>query len=361
MSKIETKKVPIKKQSFSLSDYKSTKKLNDDVKDKEIQWIPMSNGFRETIGIDIPKGYVTLVRGYSSVGKSTAMLECIVGCQKTGVLPVIIDTENSFDWEHARLMGVEFNEMVDESTGEVTGYDGFFIYINNDYLIENYGKKRDKNRDEAVVEDVAEFIHNTLDDQASEKLPYELCFLWDSIGSLDCEKSVVSKSRNNMWNAGALETAFKSLLNHRIPSSRKENKQYTNTFFGVQKIWFDSQSGAGVVKHKGGEAFYYAARIIIHLGGVQSHGTARLTATSNKRDYVFATETKMEIVKNHVNGISYKGKIVATPHGFINSTDVESYKKEHKDYLLSKLGLDSGEIEVKKEDSVNSIETEDKL
>lgn len=345
------KKAPVKKQSYSLSDYKAEKKLNDEVKDKAMEFIPMSKAFREVLGMDIPKGYVSLIRGFSNVGKSTALIEAIVGAQKIGTLPVIIDSENNFSFEHAKLMGMEFEEVKDDKTGEVKSYEGFFIYINNNYLIENYGKIRDKNRDEAVIEDVAEAIHNLIDDQNAGKLPYDLLFCWDSIGTLDCEQSVVGKNRNNMWNAGSMSVNFNSLLNHRIPGSRKENSKYTNTFIGVQKIWLDSMQGAGIIKHKGGEAAFYASRLIFHLGGITSHGTKRLTATANGRDYAFGIETKIGIVKNHVNGISYTGTIVSTPHGFVKSDDIDNYKKENKKYLLSKLDLSDGEINIRKDDS----------
>jgi len=338
------------KKIFSLDNYKKDKHLDEDIKDKPLEYIPLSHAFQESTGLPgIPKGSVTLFRGYSNTGKSTSILESIRGAQKSGVLPVIIDTENSFSWEHAKTMGVEYEEVWDDETGEVINYKGFFIYINNDYLINNFGKLRDKNRDEAVVEDVASFIHHLLDEQKEGKLPYELCFLWDSIGTLDCEKGVVSKATNNMWTAGAIEQAFRSIINHRIPSSKKEGKEYTNTFAAVQKIWLDSMSGAGVVKHKGGEAFFYGARLIVHYGGVQSHGTSRIVATANKRDYAFGIETKIEIIKNQINGISYKGSIISTPHGFILKDGLDEYKKENKDYLLSKLGVDDGDINIKKE------------
>jgi hypothetical protein len=348
------------KKSFSLSNFKALEGFNDEVKDKDLVWIPLSDAYQQVTGLPgIPKGYVSLARGFSNTGKSTTMMELIRGCQQMGILPVIIDTENNFSWEHAREIGIEFNEVCNEH-GEIVSYDGDFIYVNNEILISKYGRKRDKNCDEAVIEDVAELTENLLDMQKKGDLPYELCFMWDSIGTLDCLQCITSKSRNNMWNAGALETSFKTLVNGKIPSSRKESRQYTNTFFAVQKIWIDSMQGAGVIKHKGGEAFFYAARLILHFGGIQSHGTARLSATANKRDYSFGIETKLEVFKNQVTGISYKGKIISTPHGFIasGSTNVEKYKNDHKDYLIRKLELlDDAEITIKVENVTEKIDT----
>lgn len=359
----EVKKTPkiINKKTIDISKLKSFKTangLNEDVKDKELTWIPISKAFTEATGLPgIPKGYITLSRGFSNTGKSTSLMEAIVSAQKMGILPVIIDTENNFNWEHAKDMGLQFDEVVDETTGEVVNYDGFFIFINNEYLIENFGKKRDKKRQEAVIEDVAEFCHDLCDKQAEGDLPYELLFAWDSIGTLDAEISVTSKNRNNMWNAGALETAFKSLINHRLPASRKEGKPYTNTMIAVQKVWLDSMQGRGNIRHKGGEAFYYGARLILHFGGILSHGTEKLKATSGGKEYSFAISTKIEVVKNQINGIQLLGKIISTPHGFISPDNLDVYRKENKDYLLSKLGATSGDIEIISE-IVDSIDGE---
>ncbi len=343
------------KKTFSLDKYKDKKGLDEGVTEKPLEWIRLSDSFQSITGLPgVPKGYITLARGFSNTGKSTTMLETAVGCQKAGILPVIIDTENSFDWNHARDIGLEWEEVVDEDTGEIK-YEGFFIYVNNDYLINHFGKLKDKNRDEAVIEDVAAFMETMLEDQAKGDLDVELCFLWDSIGTLDCEQSVTSKSRNNQWNAGALATCFNVLSNHKIPSSRKANRKHTNTFLAVQKIWLDNMAGAGVVKHKGGEAMFYAARLILHFGGVQSHGTSRLMATANGRDYSFGIKTKFDVAKNQVTGVAMKGNIISTAHGFIEDSKaaIDAYKKEHKDYLLAKL-----EAPEDAEISVNEVETD---
>ncbi len=359
----EKKKEPIKKGSMgaSLSAFKENKKINNGSSaNKPEQWIKLSPAFRELTGLDgIPKGNTTLFRGFSNTGKSTALIETAVGVQKRGELPIIIDTENSWNWLHASEMGFEFEEVwdnvdrIDEETGEVkTTYEvvdhtGQFIYINNRYLIEAYGRKRDKNRDEAVIEDVGEFCHTMIDDQNKGELPYDITFLWDSIGTLDCEMCVTAKNRNNMWNAGAYETTFKSLLSHRIPASRNVGSKYTNTFVAVQKIWLNSQGGGQpTVSHKGGEAFWYFSRIIIHFGGIISKGTAALTATAAGKDFIFATKSKLAVVKNHNIGASYKGDIICTAHGFVHPDELDAYKKQYKTYLLKKLDISEPNVEL---------------
>lgn len=351
---------PLEKKVFSLENYKAKNKLNDNVRDKPLEYIQVSPAFQKVTGLSIIKGVVNIIRGYSNTGKSTLLVETAIGCQKQGILPVIIDTENGWNWNHCKDMGFEFEEYVDEDSGEIS-YKGFFIYINNDYLINEFGKKRDKNRDEAVIEDVAMFMNKCLDDQTKGELKYELCFLFDSIGSLDCEQGVTSDSRSNMWAAAAYEQSFKSLANYRIPASRKVNKEYTNTLVAVNKVWLNSMNmGQPTLKSKGGEFFYFAARLIFLMGGIQSHGTKKLIAKANGKDYVWGTQTKVTVEKNHITGTSYKGDIISTAHGFILAEDADSYKKEHKEYILSKIGVSKDtQLDFFEEETNEIFETEE--
>ena len=338
---------PLEKRFHGLENFKAKHKLNQGIKDKPLTWIPLSPAFQKVLGITgMPKGYVSILRGHSNTGKSTALAEAVISAQRMNILPIIIDTENAWSWERARKMGMDFEEVVDENTGEVTDYCGDFIYINNAHLIEDYGKKRDKNADEAVVEDVAAFINECLDEQnKGEKgsMNYELLFCWDSIGTLSCQKAVESKSGNNQWVAGAIEVAFKSIINARIPGSRKENKIHTNTLVVVNKVWVDNM-GMGVLKNKGGSAFGFACRLQILLGGTLGASTKRLVATANNKKYTYATLTKITVEKNHITDTTFSGELVSTPYGFILPSEIEDYKKEHKDEIAAMLELSDKNI-----------------
>ena len=350
-------KKTIDKGSFNLTDFKKKNGMDTTVKMKELTWIPLSDSFFEALKIPgLPRGYFTSFRGYSNTGKSTAIYEAVAGAQKIGDLPIIIDTETNWDWEHAKNIGVKFEEVVDEETGEIIDYVGDFLFFQSDDLVERYasldysnGKMGTKPlRDEPVIEDVARLMTDLLDAQQDGQLPRNLCFLWDSVGSINGFKSATSKSSNNQWNAGSMEAAFKSLVNHRIPASRREGKKYTNTFAVVQKIWLDNENK--VIKHKGGEAFFYSPRIIIHYGGILSHSTVKLKATAGGETYQFGIETKVRCEKNQVNGVEEHGVLASTPHGYWNPDKIEQYKKEHKDYILSKLNTPLSEFVIEKEE-----------
>lgn len=334
--KIPSKKAPVGKKEFSLSDFKKQKNL-DNMEEKPMEWLEISSAFKEATGFaGFPKGYVSLSRGFSNTGKSTSACEAAVAAQKMGILPIIIDTENNIGTQRLEKMGFDFS-------------DDFYIYIDNDYLLENFGKHQNKNRTQATIEDMAQAIYYFLDLQDNDQLPFEFCFIIDSLGTLDCIRTVDAydkgSSENNMWNAGAFEHSFKDITNNRIPSSRKVKKKYTNTLIAVQKIWIDSM-GSGVVKHKGGEAFFYAARFIVHSGGIVSHSTKKVSATSKNKEVSFGIETKIYVVKNQIDdekgGTSLEGKIVSTPHGYIGADkdSINEYKKQNIQFFRDALGTD---------------------
>ena len=97
-------------------------------------------------------------------------------------------------------------------------------------------------------------------------------------------------------------------------------------------LWY-RKFGNKVLKHKGGEFLSFAARLNYHFGGIITHGTRRITADSKKRTVNYGFENKVNIAKNHVDGdlggISLEGKIISTPHGFVNPDTLDVYKKKN--------------------------------
>ena len=176
--------------------------------------------------------------------------------------------------------------------------------------------------------------------QKKGELPFELCFIWDSVGSLRSYRSLASGKNNAMWDAGAMELNFSPIMNDLIPSSRKENSQYTNTLFLVNKIWVNNMNmGAPQAMNKGGNAVSYGARLIIHLGGITSPGVEKLKATSGGSTYYYGICTKIRIEKNQVNDVTYEGKICSLPHGLWSARKeaLDEYKKKYAKFLMERL------------------------
>ena len=327
------------KANFSLDKFKEKKLLNTNVKFKEQRWFPFSKALQESISIPgAPMGHITLLRGHSNTGKTTAMLELAINAQKMGILPVFIITEMKWSWEHAKQMGFQVEDVVDETTGEVLDYKGFFLYVDRGTL--------------GTIEDVASFIADLLDEQRKGNLPYDLCFFWDSIGSIPCKMSVEQNKNNPMWNAGAVSQQFGNFINQRFPMSRKETSPYTNSMVAVNKIWVapaENVMSQPKMKMKNGETMFLDSSIVLTFGNVTNSGTSKIKATKNKKEVEYAVRTKVACDKNHVTGLQTKSTVIATIHGFIDESEIEKYKKEHAHEWVNILG--SGEFEIVEDNS----------
>lgn len=339
---------------------------------KPIEFITMPEAFEEALKLPgIPMGEVTLLYGHSNTGKS-ALVNCLIAsCQRQGILPIIFDTENHFSFKFAIDCGMQATpiydnvevEVIDEETGEITtetekqivNYDGDFVYMDSQILADRYGdndysagKKVKTKRKVAVIEDIAYAINEILDMQDNGEIQQPICFIWDSVGSISSYRSHTSKVNNAMWDAGSLSVAFNTIMNNRIPSSKKVSNPYTNTMVCVNKVWLDSMSSPTVpaVALKGGKSFTYSSRLSIALGGVLKAATKRLQAESAGRKYDYGIITKVKVDKNQLDSpfnLTYEGTFCCVPDGIISESKLDEYKKTHVKQILKALNeqLDS--------------------
>jgi hypothetical protein len=345
------------KTAFSLDKFKANKGLASNVKFKAQRWIPFSPALQEALSIPgIPMGHNSMVRGKSNTGKSTMTIEVAVNAQKMGVLPVLIITEMKHDWEHWKKMGFQIDDIVDEETGEIVDQNGFFIYRDRSSL--------------NSIEDIASFIIDLLTEQKKGNLPYDLLFIWDSVGSIPCQMSIEQGKNNPMWNAGAIATQFGNFINQQIVMSRKESSKYTNTLFIVNKVGVApalTPMSQPRMTNKGGDTFYYDVSLCLTFGNVTNAGTSKINATKDKKKVEFALRTKIACDKNHINGITTMGTIVSTVHGFIKDDPLaikkykDAYSHEWADILgAGTYGIDIDESEwEEKKDISDLFEPED--
>lgn len=327
-------------KGVDLDKFKKSKNLQASVVFKDQKWIPLSQAFQDTLQIPgIPVGHITLLRGHSDTGKTTALLEAAVAAQKMGILPVFIITEMKWDWSHAKQMGFQFEEVGNED-GEVVDYKGFFLYIDREKL--------------NCIEDVSAFIADILDEQKRGTLPYDICFFWDSVGSIPCRMSIEKSTNNNEWNAGAMSQQFGNFINQRIVLSRKASQPYTNTLVAVNKVWVakpDNPMGQPTLNNKGGNTMYFDSSLVITFGNIARAGTNKIKATKNGKEVEFAKRTRISCDKNHVTGITAVNKVIMTVHGFIkdDKKELDDYKKNYSDEWLKVLG--SSTFDVVEEDT----------
>ena len=334
--------------NFNLDAFKEKKGLKQNIKFKDQEWIPLSQAFQDVTSIPgIPMGHIVLLRGHSDTGKTTAMIEAAVSAQKRKILPVFIITEMKWNWEHATQMGMDVKEVRDPDTNEVLNYEGNFLYVDRETI--------------HSIEDVAGFILDLIDEQKKGNLPYDLLFLWDSIGSVPCEMSLKSNKNNNEWNAGAMSTQFGNNVNQRITLSRKESSPFTNTLVCINKVWTakaESPMGKPKLMNKGGFAMWFDSTFVVTFGNISNAGTSKIKAIKDGKQVEFAKRVNLQIDKNHINGVTTRGKIVMTPHGFINDNDKElkEYKNENAQAWKDILGGADFTI-VEEEQAYNDITT----
>jgi len=323
------------KGGTDLDKFKKSKNLQTNVVFKYQRWIPLSQAFQDTLQIPgIPVGHITLLRGHSDTGKTTALLEAAVAAQKMNILPVFIITEMKWDWNHARQMGFQFEEVANED-GEIVDYNGFFLYIDREKL--------------NCIEDVSAFIADILDEQKRGTLPHDICFFWDSVGSIPCRMSIEKSTNNNEWNAGAMSQQFGNFINQRIVLSRKASQPYTNTLVAVNKVWVakpDNPMGQPTLNNKGGNTMYFDSSLVITFGNVARAGTNKIKATKNGKEVEFAKRTRISCDKNHVTGVTAVNKVIMTVHGFIrdDKKELDDYKKKYSDEWMKVLGATSFDV-----------------
>ena len=82
-----------------------------------------------------------------------------------------------------------------------------------------------------------------------------------------------------------------------------------------------NKRGQPKMMNKGGFAMWYDATFVVTFGNISNAGTSKIKAIKDGKQVEFAKRTNLQIDKNHINGVTTRGKIVMTPHGFINDSD----------------------------------------
>jgi hypothetical protein len=325
---------------------KITSKFSSVAKYKQQEYFTVDEAFYEASGLPGPaKGHINMFLGHSDTGKTTAMVKSALSVQKQGGLPVFIITEQKWSWEHAKLMGFQFEEVINELTGEID-YEGQFIF-NNTFK---------------TIEDISDYINGMIDEQEKGNLPYELTFLWDSIGSIPCRMTYEGKG-GKMHNAGVLADVIGMGLNSRITGSRIIDSKYTNTLIIVNQPWVKTDMKNPMsqpkIKAKGGESVYLNSTLVFQFGNQQDAGISKIEATKHGRKIAFATRSKVSVVKNHINGLGYTdGRLICTPHGFIMDDPdmIKQYKAEHSDYWQIIIG--DSEFDLSESDVVDKVKAQ---
>lgn len=324
----------IKKKDFSAI----KKKHSSIAKFKPDRFFDLGAAFAEAVGVPGPAmGHLNMYLGHSDTGKTTALLKTAIDAQKKEILPVFLITEQKWAFDHAKLMGLDCTREVDEETGEID-WDGFFLFRN----------------DFSYIEQITDYINELLDEQEKGELDYDLCFLWDSIGSVPCKMTFEGKG-GKQHNASVLSDKIGMGLNQRITSTRQSTKKYTNTLIFVNQPWVELPANSYAqpkIKAKGGESIWLNSTLVFLFGNEKNAGISKIPMTKNSRKIKVLTRSKVGVMKNHVNGLGYSdGKILISAHDFMKGRDLveekkslEEYKKDHADYISEQLEISIDEV-----------------
>jgi hypothetical protein len=324
----------IKKNDFSavLKKYSSTASY------KPQRFFDLGDAFLDATGLPGPAmGHINMFLGHSDTGKTTALIKTAIDCLRKDILPVFIVTEQKWDFSHAKLMGLEYEEEIDSTTGNISYY-GNFIF-NNDFK---------------WIEQVTDFINELLDIQIKGEINKDICFFWDSVGSIPCKMTYDGKG-GKQHNAAVLADKIGMGLNQRITGSRRSEEKYTNTLIICNQPWVELPEniyGQPKIKAKGGEAIWLNSTLVYLFGNEKNAGIYKVPITKNGRTIKIATITKVSVLKNHINGLGYAdGKIMITAHDFMKcrtdadkKSSLDEYKKKYAQYISAGLGVSVDEI-----------------
>ena len=155
-----------------------------------------------------------------------------------------------------------------------------------------------------------------------------------------------------------MSTQFGNNVNQRITLSRKESSPFTNTLVCINKVWTakaESPMGQPKLMNKGGFAMWFDSTFVVTFGNISNAGTSKIKAIKDGKQVEFAKRVNIQIDKNHINGVTTRGKIVMTPHGFINDNDKElkQYKSDNSSDWAKVLG--GGDFDIIEENYVENI------
>jgi hypothetical protein len=327
----------IKKMDFSAIQ----KKYSQEASFKPDRYFDLGDAFVDACGIPGPAmGHLNMFLGHTDTGKTTALIKTAVDAQKKGILPVFVITEQKWTFFHAKLMGLVCEQKIDEKNGE-SEWSGFFLFNNHfDY-----------------IEQITDYINTILDAQDKGEVDYDLCFLWDSVGSIPCKMTYEGKG-GKQHNAAVLADKIGMGLNQRITGSRRSDKKYTNTLVICNQPWVELPESRNPkaqprIKAKGGESIWLNSTLVFLFGNQKNAGITKISIAKNSRKVKIATRTKVSVMKNHINGLGYEdGKILVTTHDFMKARSeadekksIEDYKKLAGEYISERLGVNITDIE----------------
>jgi len=271
------------------------------------KYIPMSKAFQEALEIPgIPMGVISCIYGKPDTGKTTQLMEAIVGCQKAEVIPILILTEHKFAYDRLVQMGGDPTQMIVVPVDSIEkGYDVIIKMLRD--LQNNKLKFEDKEGNEQTI----------------DMTDLSCLFLWDSIGNVMSNAEMEAETEN--WDKGMMKTA-KALrvLTRKVNALLNRVREKAAILFLNQSYMQTAPNGIQTEIPTGGDAIPYSSALVI-----RTRKRKRLEAQIKGKDCDIGLETILEVTKNHITNRKLTSSVFTVAKGTIPATKeaLDEYKK----------------------------------
>ena len=271
------------------------------------KYIPMSKAFQEALELPgIPMGVISCIYGKPDTGKTTQLMEAIVGCQKAEVIPILILTEHKFAYDRLIQMGGDPTQMIVVPVDSIEkGYDLIIKMLRD--LQNNKLKFEDKEGNEQTI----------------DMTDLSCLFLWDSIGNVMSNAEMEAETEN--WDKGMMKTA-KALrvLTRKVNALLNRVREKAGILFLNQSYMQTAPNGIQTEIPTGGDAIPYSSALVI-----RTRKRKRLEAQIKGKDCDIGLETILEVIKNHITNRKLTSSVFTVATGTIPATKeaLDEYKK----------------------------------
>lgn len=274
------------------------------------KYVPMSAAFQEALEMPgVPMGVISCIYGKPDTGKTTQLMEAIVGCQRDQIIPILILTEHKFAYDRLAQMGGDPTAMIVIPVDSVEkGYDVIIKMLRD--LQNNKLKYEDKDGNDQVI----------------DMTDLSCFFLWDSIGNVMSNAEMQAETEN--WDKGMMKTA-KALrvLTRKVNSLLNKVREKAGILFLNQSYMQTAFNGIQTEIPTGGDAIPYSSAFVL-----RTRKRKRLDAQIKGKDCDIGLETILEVVKNHISNKKLTASVFTVSTGSIPATKeaLDEYKKTLK-------------------------------
>ncbi len=311
---------------FDLKDYKTARKTASTPKKKE-KFIVLDECLHGVLGMPgIPLGHITQIYGLSDTGKTSLLFHAVAQAQSTGILPVVIVTEGKVDWDRARAMGVKYYGDLSPEEREEQGLDpedeGFAIVV----------------EDMDTLEDMFDFVVQTLSDVEMGKLPHDVAIFVDSIGNTPSKKEFSTnektgevKKDKGMMVAARVISEYMRIISAKVNNTLKISHPNHASVVFINHAYTEPPAfpgGPSKLVPYGGKKIWYVSSLVI-----KTSRRSKLSAIKDGIKMGFGIVSKIVVDKNHITNAAYEGEYVITADKILpnDAKVIATYKKENKD------------------------------